>query len=152
MRKCDVGILKNYIPVAAGRAACSSLPEYIRSEFDSRIRIRQQKPLQAKTTKSRRLTLIKLLQERPLHRSPAVLLDEDSEELVVHLPTVHGLLVFHALLCDEDVDYFRVGHGAVGFEPLADGVAEVGWGDVEGVEGADFWGLWVEYFPRWSSG
>jgi hypothetical protein len=66
---------------------------------------------------------------------------KDSEELVVHLPAVHGFLVFHAFFGDEDVDDLWVGHGTVTFEPLANDVAEVGWRDVEGVEGAYFWSL-----------
>ena len=59
----------------------------------------------------------------------------------MHLPTVHGFLVFHAFFGDEDVDDLGVGNGAVTFEPLADCVAKVGWRDVEGVESAYFWSL-----------
>lgn len=88
-----------------------------------------------------RLTLIELLQEGALYWFSAVALNEDSEELVVHLPAIHGFLVFHAIFGDEDVDDLWVGHRTVTFELLADDVAEVDWGDVEGVEGAYFWSL-----------
>ena len=118
-----------YIPVAAGRTACSSLPERIRSEFRST------------TEENNRLTLIELVQESALYGFSAIALNEASEELVVHLPAVHGFLVFHAFFGDEDVDDFLVGHGTVTFEPLADDVAEVGWREVESVEGAYFWSL-----------
>ena len=126
---------KNYIPVAAGRTARSSLPDEahtISISFDV---------IGNKQTSERQLTLIELLQESALYGFPAVGLNEGSEELVVHLPTVYGFLVFHAFFCDEDVEDLWVGHGAVTFEPLADGVADVGRRDVEGVEGAYFWSL-----------
>ena len=74
-----------------------------------------------------RLTLIEPLQEGTVHRFPTVPVDEESEELVVHLPAVHGFLVFHTFFGDEDVDDLWVGHGTVAFELLADDVAEVGW-------------------------
>lgn len=70
------------------------------------------------------------MQESTLYRFPAVGLDETSEELIVHLPAVHGFLVFHAVFGDEDVDDSVVGYGAVAFEALADDMAEVGGGDV----------------------
>lgn len=87
-------------------------------------------------------------------------MNEASEELVVHLPAVHGFLVFHALFGDEDVDDLLVGHGTVTFEPLTDDVAEVGWRDVESVEGAYFWSLvgvfggcnWLESSSGWIVG
>ena len=85
-----------------------------------------------------RLTLVELVQEGALYGFPAVPLKEGSEELVIHLPAVHGLLIFHAFFGDEDVDDFWVGHGTVMFKPLADGVADVGRRDVEGVQGAYF--------------
>ena len=81
-------------------------------------------------TRPKKLTQIKLLQESALYRFPAVGLNEPSEELIVHLPAVHGFLVFHAVFGDEDVDDSVVGYGAVTFEALADNVAEVSWGDV----------------------
>ena len=81
------------------------------------------------------------MQEGALYGFPAVGVNEASEELVVHLPAVHGFLVFHAVFGDEDVDDLWVGDGTVTFELLADDVAEVGWRDVEGVEGAYFRGL-----------
>ena len=85
--------------------------------------------------------MIEPLQESALYRFPPVPLNEASEELVVHLPAVHRFLVLHAFFGDEDVDDFRVGHGAVTFEPLADDVTEVGGRDVESVEGTYFWSL-----------
>jgi len=81
-----------------------------------------------------RLTLVKLLQESSIYGFPTVPLNEASKELVVHLPAIHGFLVFHALFSDEDIDDPLVGHGTVTFEPLADDVAEVGWREIEGVE------------------
>ena len=88
-----------------------------------------------------RLTLIELVQESTLYGFSPILLNEAPEELVIHLPTVHGFLVFHAFFGDEDVDDLWVGYGTVTFEPLANDMAEVGWRDVEGVEGAYFWSL-----------
>jgi len=85
-----------------------------------------------------RLTLIELVQEGALYGFPAIPLNKASEELVVHLPAIHGFLEFHAFFGDEDVDDPWVGNGTVMFEPLADDVAEVGWRDAEGVEGAYF--------------
>ena len=76
------------------------------------------------------LTLIELLQESTLYGFPAVHLNEASKKLVVHLPTVHGFLVFHPFFGDEDVDDLWICHRTVTFEPLADGVTEVGWRDV----------------------
>jgi hypothetical protein len=81
------------------------------------------------------------LQEGTAYGFPAVPLNKDSEELVVHLPTVYGFLVFHAFFGDEDVDDLWVGDGTVTFELLANDVAEVGWREVESVEGAYFWSL-----------
>jgi hypothetical protein len=88
--------------------------------------------------------LVELVQEcGTLYRLPTVWLDKYSEELVVHLPAVHDLLVFHPVLGDEDVDDLWVCHGTVAFELLTDDVAEVGWRDIESVEGADFRSLEV---------
>jgi len=84
--------------------------------------------------------LIEPLQESAVHGFPTIWPKEDSEELIVHLPTVHDFLVFHTVLGDEDVDGLWVGHGTVMFELLADDVADVSWGDVESVEGTYFWG------------
>lgn len=140
--------------MAAGRTACSSLPECIQSEFSLKLDVKTDNKREAtgrgkqeggrmrnKTEETDQLTLIKLLQESALYGTPAVPLNETSEELVVHLPAVHGFLVFHAVFGDEDVDDPLVCHGAVAFEALADDVAEVDWRDIEGVEGADFWSL-----------
>ena len=85
--------------------------------------------------------MIEPLQESALDGFPPVPLNEASEELVVHLPAVHGFLLFHAFFGDENVDDFQVGHGAVTFEPLADDVTEIGGRDVESVEGTYFWSL-----------
>ena len=81
-----------------------------------------------------RVTLIKLLQKSAVDGSAAVGLKKDSEDMVVHLPTVHDFLVFHPFFGDEDVDGLWVGHGAVAFEPLADDVADVSWRDVKSIE------------------
>ena len=94
------------------------------------MRNKKREKVNAERRPKLKLTLIKLLQESTLHGFPSVRMNEASEELIVHLPAVHGFLVFHAVFGDEDVDDPVVGHGAVTFELLADDVAEVGWGDV----------------------
>lgn len=85
--------------------------------------------------------MIEPLQESAVDGSATVGLKEDSEDVVVHLPTVHDFLVFHALFRDEDVDRLWVGHGTVAFEPLADDVTDVSGRDVKSVEGTYFGSL-----------
>ena len=82
--------------------------------------------------------MIEPLQESALYEFPAVPPNEASEELAIHLPAIHGFLLFHVFFGDEDVDSFLVGHGAVTFKPLADDVTKVGGRDVESVEGTCF--------------
>ena len=116
--------------------------DIIRISSNQRIRIlKQEWDGWATQEEQHRLTLIELVQESTLYGFPAVALDKEPQELVVHLPTVHGFLVFHAFFGDEDVDDLGVGNGPVTFKPLADCVAEVGWRDVEGIESAYFWSL-----------
>ena len=94
---------------------------------------------------------MKLLQQKKstLYGFPTVSLNEAPKKLAIHLPTVHGFLVFHTFFSDEDVDDLWVCHGTVTFEPLVGDVAEVCWRDVEGVEGAYFWSLRVHFQHIW---
>ena len=146
--------MENYIPVAAGRTACSSLPESrydqnfvhpVHTETEPRTRRGLYGGKGTIETKGR-LTLIELVQEITLYGFPAITLDKAPQQLVVHLPAVHRFLVFYAFFGGQDVDDLWVGDGPIAFEPLADCVAKVGWRDVEGVEGAYFWSL-EEGFP-----
>ena len=89
------------------------------------------------------LTLIEPLQESALHGFPTVLLKEDSEDVIIHLPAVHDFLIFHTFFGDEDVDNLWVGHRTITFKPLANDVADVSWRDVKSIEGTYFWGLEV---------
>ena len=141
--------MEDYIPVAAGRTACSSLPESrynqnfvhpVHTDIEPRTR-RGLYGLKVTIETKGRLTLVELVQESTLYGFPTIPLDKAPQQLVVHLPAVHRFLVFHAFFGDQHVDDLWVGNGAVTFEPLADYVAEVDRRDVENVEGSYFWSL-----------
>lgn len=65
------------------------------------------------------------MEKRAVDGFATVRLKEEPKELVVHLPTIHDFLVFHAFFGDEDVDDLWIGEGTVRFEPLANDVANV---------------------------
>ena len=67
--------------------------------------------------------------------------EENSHDMIKLLPAVQRLLVLLAALLNENVDDTGVGHVAVLLKVSADAVSDVGGGDIECVEGADFWGL-----------
>lgn len=89
-------------------------------------------------------TFIKPLQKRLLRPPPR--LQQNPHNMLLQLPAIHRLLVLLASLQNEDVDGAGVSDVAGFFEAFADGVPHEGGGDVECVEGDDFWGLlggWV---------
>jgi hypothetical protein len=65
-------------------------------------------------------------------------LQQLTQNLIVHFPTIHRLLVLHTALGDQNVDNANIRHMSVLFELLADAVSEVRRRDVQSIQAADF--------------
>lgn len=93
--------------------------------------------LSTQTTRRSTLTFIKRLQ-KPLFFCNRSGVQQQTRNLIDHLPSIHRLLVFLPPFEDQHVDRFLVGDVPVGLEFLSNGIADIRRRVVESVEGAYF--------------